>query len=90
MLKILQIYLKSKWANLLLTALAGAVLGMALVQGLSSERVLGLEFSEWQIALIYILSIAGSVLYAIRGKQPDKEEKGNVANVKGAAQVQSE
>jgi len=90
MLKILQIYLKSKRANLLLTALAGAVLGMALVQGLSSERVLGLAFSEWQIALIYILSIAGSVLYAIRGMQPGKEDKGNAANVEETVQVQSE
>jgi hypothetical protein len=90
MLKILQIYLKTKWANMLLSALAGAVLGMALVQGLSSERVLGLAFSDWQIALIFILSIAGGVLLAIGGKQPGKEEKGNSANVEGAAQVQSE
>jgi hypothetical protein len=90
MLRIVQIYLKTKQANLLLTALAGAVLGMALVQGLSSERVLGLAFSEWQVALIYFLSIAGSVLYAIRGKQPDKEEKGNAASVEEAVQVRSE
>lgn len=89
MLKILQIYLKTKWAYSLLVALIGAVLATALVQALSSERTIGLEFNDWQLALIYGLCIAGGVLIPLRGKQSSKVKEDSAKNIGETAEAQA-
>lgn len=89
MLKILQIYLKTKWAYVSLAALMGVALATVLVQVLSSERVLALAFSDWQITLIYGFCIAGSVLFTLRGKQSGKVKTDGATNIGETAEAQA-
>ena len=67
--------IKSNLTYILLTALTGAVIATGMVVLLVSENIGGIQLARWQIAAVYAVAIAASILIGMKSCMKGESEK---------------
>ena len=59
--------INQKWTDLFLTVLTGSIMATSAVAMLVSQKIGAMQLAYWQIAAIYVVSIATCVLSGVKG-----------------------